>query len=829
MRRHFLIKGVPVVLAAMLVAAACSGGGESPTAAPTATPGEDAPTATSAAPAATPVPTAQPAVYTPPHERPGPAADRVFFKSFFVDRAPLDFQNGEMDFYLFGLKTSGAAELRGEPGIRLEEAPATTLSIVLNPAPAPEGQLNPFSIKEVRRAVQQLVDRDFIASDIYQGQALPMLTHLSPTDFDYLTVFEAVKESDYRFDPEFARDVIDRAMTAAGAEKIGGVWNFDGDPIRLKFIVRVEDERRAIGDLLRAELERAGFLVSPSYQEFAPAVLNVYSSDPLAFQWHLYTEGWSRGAPQRYDFGTINQMLAPWQGNMPGWLASGFWQYRNEELDDLGQRIFTGEFNGVEERNDLYRRMTEIGLDESVRVWVATVKNSFPVREEVEGVTSDLVAGPKTARSIREAYIPGKDELTLGSLWVWTERSTWNPIGGFGDLYSSDIFRHLVDPPISNHPFTGLPTPFRATFGVETAGPAGKLPIPTDAVAWDPVDNEWAPVEASQATSKVTFDFSNYFRSNWHHGQPITMADVMYSIAQQYEISFDPAKSAIEFALGATARPYLDTFRGYRIADGNTLEVYLDFWHFEESLIGSYASPSSLSTPWELLAAMDELVFEKRRAAYSDTTAARFSVPWISLAMKQDANLVERTLVEFRNDSFTPEGVFVVNGRSLVSEEEAAARYQAAIDWFGERDMLVIGNGPFFLKRYDPPAQFAELEAFRDPSYPYKPGDFYLGSAPRVDITRVEAGDVESGVDAEVSVEAQGPGRIGLRYVFFDPAAGRVVASGEADAGAGALTVSLPGTLTADLEPGLYQLFVAAYSDEIVSLTERRIDIEIIG
>ena len=829
MRRHFLIKGIPVVLAAMLVAAACSGGGESPTAAPTATPGEDAPTATSAAPASTPVPTAQPAVYTPPHERPGPAADRVFFKSFFVDRAPLDFQNGEMDFYLFGLKTSGAAELRGEPGIRLEEAPATTLSIVLNPAPAPEGQLNPFSIKEVRRAVQQLVDRDFIASDIYQGQALPMLTHLSPTDFDYLTVFEAVKESDYRFDPEFARDVIDRAMTAAGAEKIGGVWNFDGDPIRLKFIVRVEDERRAIGDLLRAELERAGFLVSPSYQEFAPAVLNVYSSDPLAFQWHLYTEGWSRGAPQRYDFGTINQMLAPWQGNMPGWLASGFWQYRNEELDDLGQRIFTGEFNGVEERNDLYRRMTEIGLDESVRVWVATVKNSFPVREEVEGVTSDLVAGPKTARSIREAYIPGKDELTLGSLWVWTERSTWNPIGGFGDLYSSDIFRHLVDPPISNHPFTGLPTPFRATFDVETAGPAGKLPIPTDAVAWDPVDNEWAPVEASQATSKVTFDFSNYFRSNWHHGQPITMADVMYSIAQQYEISFDPAKSAIEFALGATARPYLDTFRGYRIADGNTLEVYLDFWHFEESLIGSYASPSSLNTPWELLAAMDELVFEKRRAAYSDTAAARFSVPWISLAMKQDANLVERTLVEFRNDSFTPEGVFVVNGRSLVSEEEAAARYQAAIDWFGERDMLVIGNGPFFLKRYDPPAQFAELEAFRDPSYPYKPGDFYLGSAPRVDITRVEAGDVESGVDAEVSVEAQGPGRIGLRYVFFDPAAGRVVASGEADAGAGALTVTLPGTLTADLEPGLYQLFVAAYSDEIVSLTERRIDIEIIG
>ena len=148
MRRQFLIKGIPVVVAAMLVAAACSGGGESPTAAPTATPGEDAPTATSAAPASTPVPTAQPAVYTPPHERPGPAADRVFFKSFFVDRAPLDFQNGEMDFYLFGLKTSGAAELRGEPGIRLEEAPATTLSIVLNPRPRRRGNSTPSRSKK---------------------------------------------------------------------------------------------------------------------------------------------------------------------------------------------------------------------------------------------------------------------------------------------------------------------------------------------------------------------------------------------------------------------------------------------------------------------------------------------------------------------------------------------------------------------------------------------------------------------------------------------------------------------------------------------------------
>ena len=32
--------------------------------------------------------------------------------------------------------------------------------------------------------------------------------------------------------------------------------------------------------------------------------------------------------------------------------------------------------------------------------------------------------------------------------------------GGFGDVYSNDIWRNLHDPPLWNHPFTGIPMPF---------------------------------------------------------------------------------------------------------------------------------------------------------------------------------------------------------------------------------------------------------------------------------------------------------------------------------------------------------------------------------
>ena len=36
----------------------------------------------------------------------------------------------------------------------------------------------------------------------------------------------------------------DEAYAAAGAELVDGTWSYGGEPIRLKFIARVEDERR---------------------------------------------------------------------------------------------------------------------------------------------------------------------------------------------------------------------------------------------------------------------------------------------------------------------------------------------------------------------------------------------------------------------------------------------------------------------------------------------------------------------------------------------------------------------------------------------------------
>ena len=442
--------------------------------------------------------------YQPPHDKPGPASERIQFQSFHVDLAGQSLQNGDMDFYLFSLKTEAARQLQESTDITMYQAPATSISLILNPAPAIEGELNPFSIREVRQALQYAVDRRFIAEEIYKGLAEPMLAHVGPFDYDYLTVYDELKGQDITYDPEFSRDLVEQAMTGAGATLQDDMWHYNDRPVQVKFIIRVEDERREVGDLIRAELGKLGFTVVPTYLNFAPAILSVYGTDPQVFQWHLYTEGWGRGAAERFDYGTANSMTAPWLGNMPGWQEVGFWQYENERLDELGQNLFQGNFRSVEERNQIYEEITEISLQESVRVWLATIVNSLPTDNNLQGVTQDISAGPKSIWTLREAHIPGEDTLTVGNLWVWTERTTWNPVGGFGDLYSVDIWNNVHDPPLWRDPFTGVPVPFRAEYEVTTAGPEGKLDVPSDAKLWDAENDEFIPVgDGIQATSKV--------------------------------------------------------------------------------------------------------------------------------------------------------------------------------------------------------------------------------------------------------------------------------------------------------------------------------------
>ncbi|MEM4173858.1 MAG: ABC transporter substrate-binding protein, partial [Candidatus Caldarchaeum sp.] len=614
--------------------------------------------------------------YSPPHDKPGPAVETVKVKAYAEEIAPQALERGDMDIYLYSMRVSRLAALERDPDITMVRAPSLLLSLILNPAPDQRG-FNPFSLKEVRQAFQYLVNRDFVVRELYRGLAAPMTSHLTPYDYDYALFFQQILDAGIRYDPEQANRLITNALTGAGAVKRDGKWYYGDRPVTIKFIIRTEDERREIGDLVASELEKTGFTVERIYLPFAQAVARVYTTDPQEFQWHVYTEGWGRGALEKYDTSSVNQFCSPWLGNMPGWQELGFWQYSNQLLDDVGQKIFKGQYSGRDERDKLYLQALRECMSESVRVWVAVVLQSTPLAKNMAGITEDLAAGARGLWTLREAHLPGKDVLNVGHLWVWTPRSVWNPVGGFGDVYSSDLWRAVSDPSIARHPFTGLPIPFRARYSVETAGPTSTLAVPADAFTWDAAAKAWRNVPSgTRAVSKVVFDYSLYTSSKWHHGIPITMADVLYRIYQTYDLAYDDVKSRIEFAIAFTSRPILETFKGFRILDQNRLEVYVDYWNFEPDYIAEYADVFGGGMPWELLAVCDDLVFTRRLATYSDTAAARFRVDQLNLVLREHVSLVRLSLNDFISKTQFPANIFTVNGKSYETREGALTRYR---------------------------------------------------------------------------------------------------------------------------------------------------------
>ncbi|MBS7646751.1 MAG: ABC transporter substrate-binding protein [Candidatus Bathyarchaeia archaeon] len=765
----------------------------------------------------------------------GPATDTLIFKSVPVDLAGEALKAGDIDYYIFGLRPAQAEALKGLPEISLYYAPAGLVDVILNPAPAPSGELNPFSIREVRFALNYLMDRDYIVNQIYKGFASPMVTFLSTYDPDFATIYDIVAKYDFKYDPTTAAAIINSALTRAGATKQEGKWYYGGKPITLNFVIRIEDERRDIGDTLASALESMGFTVNRQYMPFGQAIRLIYGTDPKDLKWHLYTEGWGKSALDKYDSATINQFGCPWYTWMPGWRESGYWQYENSTLDDLGKRILMGNFTSKAERDSLYRRATEMIIQESVRIWAATRLEIHPARTEVKGITNDLGTGLRSPMTVREVYIPGKTEVKVGHRWIWTEASVWNPIAGHDDVYSSDMWAAVHDPFVWRHPFSGEPIPFRWDYTVTTAGPNGKLDVPSDAFLWNATKDEWVAVGSGvKATSKVMFDLSKYIGTKWHHNQAITWADILFSIYQHYELAFDPEKSELESSTSALLAETLPLIKGLRIVD-NTLEVYLDYWHFDVNYIADYAdliggTPPMGNYPWEVLAGMDQVVFVEGTAAYSESAAEARGVPWLSVALNSHAQMVKDAIANFASTNFFPANVFNVTGTMYATADDAQVRYAAAIQWFTQKGHLVISDGPFYLESFDPAGQSAVLKAFRDPTYPFSKGDWYYGLPTPPEIIRTGVPTVVTGSPASFVVDLSGIPPLYVKYLIKDPITGEILAVGNAESvTATRFVIELSEDFTSKLQPGLYELTIAAYSEEVAFVTTTKVFFDVLS
>ncbi len=748
----------------------------------------------------------------------GAYADEIVFIHYLDESVAVkEVQSGILHAYFWRVPLEMAAQLRGDPSVNVHKTPGGILSLLLNPAPAPDGGLNPLSIREVRYSINRLIDRGYIVNEIIKGYGAPIISPFGPYDPDYWIVADELEALGIAYDPGSAEESISGAMRLAGAERLDGKWTFKGKPIELKLFIRSDDPvRKAIGETLAFELERAGFLIDRIFGDLIKAYDLVYGSDPKDQRWHLYTEGWGRSGFSEYDNVILSQMYSPWYGYMPGFGEPRYWNYKHERLDEITKRITMGGFISREEREGLLREAAILGIRESVRIFLASTTEPYIVSREIEGVVEDFGAGITSRWTLLNARLKGGAGGTIRIGMKQIYQASWNPIGGLNDVYSRMVWQAVADPDMWNHPHTGKPLPVRADWKVESAGPTGRLGVPPDAKVWDPGSEEWKPVgEGVKAISKVSLSLKY---GNWHHGIPMSQADLLYWLYFLFEWGTEEGSGDPTFDPEYTPRagPFVKTLKGVRFPGGNRVEVYVDYWFFDDAHIASYASLWA-STPWEIGAAMERLVVEGR-AAFSKSASKTRGVGWLSLIIRHDANMIKEALAWLRSERVIPKPL-----RGYVSLDEAIKRYDAAIEWIERRGHAVVSNGPFYLDGYNPEARTITIKAFKDPSYPIPLGQWRdLETLKAAEVIGAEvplalAKGEEAIIRVRVLVGGKPSWGATVGYRIMNPR-GLTIAKGSAKPvePPGAFEIRLSGEETSALEPGSYALKVFAITREAI-------------
>lgn len=487
MRKLYGILGV--LIATTLVLSACA----TPTAAPEVPMVEptEAPVVTEA-PAVEPTeaPVVEPtkAPYVPTTDRKGGWLDEIVVSAITADSAITQLEAGAIDIYANGLSSKDFPAIQ-EAGLSYSTNSGLYYGLQYNPAVfEDETKLNPFSNRKIREATNWLFDRDYINQEVYAGGALAKWFVITTQWPDYADLADVARklETYYAYDLEKAREVITAEMEGMGAELVDGIWSFNGEPINLVFYIRNDSDGTRVpsGDYVAAQLEEIGFQVERLYKSSAESA-PVFSSDPKAGEWHIYTCAWSSTVISRDDSGMFQQMyLDSSVQPYPFFTAN----VSDPEFKELGDRLANADFATVEERREMMARALELSLQDSLQIWFIDGKNFIPYSNDIIA-TSDLAAGVEG--SFIWPYTLRFKEKEGGTLRWATQGlfgDPWNPIAGSNWAYDGGTQRATTSGDVMYDPYTGLVYPLRmerAEVVMEEGLPVG--------VTLDWVDLSFAP------------------------------------------------------------------------------------------------------------------------------------------------------------------------------------------------------------------------------------------------------------------------------------------------------------------------------------------------
>jgi peptide/nickel transport system substrate-binding protein len=666
----------------------------------------------------------------------GPWVDEIEFSKVGTESEALQLlEQNEAQAYLSRISPDLYQQFKDSPNLEYRVFHGVYFELTFNPV-GPEfndGRFNPFSNRRIREAMNYLVNRTHIAKDICLGMANPKFVPFISTFPEYERLIDAIKPLEVKYEYNFskAREIMFDELVKMGAcyENSEGRWYYRGEPIVIKLIIRIEDERLEIGNYVADQLERLGFTVERMYKTLSEARPIWMYSDPAEGGWHIYTGGWITTMVTRDDSGNFQFFYSP-KSSMasisPLWAA----YMPSPEFSEIADRLAEGDWQTWEERMELMRQALPLCLEDSVRIWLVDALSPVVFRKEID-VVLDLSGGffgsiwPRTIRY--EQGAGGMVKVMDKEVLV----DPWNPVVRSGWAYDLSIMGCADDAAAIYHPYNGLPMPNRfinATVILEeseeervisssdwlTLNFANSIPVPPDAwYDWDVQEKKviYAP-EGTFSKAKIVINYSYPIGTvKYHDGSVMTLADWVAMWPLKFERA-NPASPLFDESYLGEFESFRRNFMGMRIVSESPLviEYYTNYTQREAEFIVSYVAEWP-TMPWHAVA-LGVKAEEEGRLAFSSSKASARGVPWMSYISGDSLPILEEELLDAMSSRYRP-----LLAGEYVSEEGAEARYGNLANWYSVHNHFWVSSGPFYLESADYAADRAVLKAFRDYTY----------------------------------------------------------------------------------------------------------------
>jgi len=697
----------------------------------------------------------------------GPIADKVIYTvSMDQSLAMKDVVEGKADVFFQAVPPAILRTLSETDKAKLDiyAVPSGSWSLMLNPIPnkAPytwtktDGvtEFNPFAIREVRYALNWLVNRKKLVDEILMGDGDPMFTMATPGQpgtYRYNLIAAKLGMTATGNERKAIAD-IDTAMTAASqlAEnkgklvKKGAFWQYEGKDVTIKFIIRVDDPegRLKAGRYIADQVEKAGIKVDRLEWDRSKAGKVAYYSNPADIQFHMYTEGWGAGATRAWWDVTISQMYAPYYGYMAGGADPANWNYEQARIDELGQKGMNGQFLTEDDYWKGNLEALELGIKDGCRVYLASQLDKYVANKaRFNGRMAYGMGDGLNGWSIRTADVKpdaaGQKVLRVvqfsarGSLFM----SSWDPVGvdGFSDVYSGAISDPCSDPSTFESPNNAADTPLRTKYDVKAAKIApkigaddkmtGDVPVPATAMLFDSASKTWKEVGAGKfAAVSAT---GSYTGGKWHNGEAIGVADIRYAMAfpVEWATKDGEADKYYDESYAAQYAPALEPNVGFVFNKDGSITSYVNFFFAPETnrtvatvaAVGVKAGNPGRQTvvSWDVYETLALLVAEgsKSGTAYSFTSSD--AVTEVDVVAAKCVEDIKAKLEEMVAKNHLPASL-----KGIITPAQAVQRYKATLAFIAKYGHAYVSNGPFVIAKVDTNTNSVTLDAFRD--YPYK-------------------------------------------------------------------------------------------------------------